>query len=483
MVSGRTIHSRVTEKVREAENEVDGFERDIFNTEKKIGNLSEVREKAYTALADIYSPELTPQALTKVRSLPDVQRVVNQAFAEKQARREQVESLMKGSKEGRIALEERLSSVMTDLESSNSQAKDLRKKAVETLGKTVTYVEATKSAQAQEEVIQTHSRLAEEVKVDAKGKLPAYENNKLFMYLVDGGFNPKERHSGIIGKVDSWVANIIGFAEQKASYDHLVTMPELMANEVAQRKEVLENVLVEIKKQEGEVAQSVGLITVNEKISDIATKRRDIELQIAKLDNAYDSYCAERKEMDSAKDPYHAGLTEKLKGILQDDSLEQLKERARLHPGTEDDQLVYRIEEIEGEIKTLKLSIREIKARRDESTERLSGLKTISRKTGNYTSSDDYYSGSFDIDSLLTGYILGKHSASSVASTVESSHKVKEPEYTPTYHHSSSSSSWGSGSSSWGGGGFSIGGGLSGGGGFSSGGGFSGGGFSSGKGF
>ena len=102
----------------------------------------------------------------------------------------------------------------------------------------------------------------------------------------------------------------------------------------------------------------------------------------------------------------------------------------------------------------------------------MSGLRDIERKASRYTSSDDYYPSSFDAGSLITGYLLGNMSASSVSSTIESDHHVREPEpvYTPSYS-SPSSSDWSSNSSSNSSSDFSSGGGC-GGGGFSSGSGF-----------
>ena len=100
------------------------------------------------------------------------------------------------------------------------------------------------------------------------------------MYLVDREFNPKEKPRGLIGKLDSWVAGIVGFEENKAAYDSLRTMPELMNANIEQRNEVLQQTVVQLRKYESEVSEEVGLAKVMQGEAKLRTNKNVISSQI-----------------------------------------------------------------------------------------------------------------------------------------------------------------------------------------------------------
>ena len=324
--------------------------------------------------------------------------------------------------------------------------------------------------------LEAATKAVESKKAEAARELPAFENDRLFMYLVNKNYDGKSR--GIVGFFDRFVARKTGYFESQSrqNYDHLKTMPELMERGLSEMKEKTTPTLAERDKRYHEVAKGIGLVDIEEKIKGLNDEKNQIISDMEKSDSDYKSYADERAKIDGADDPYLVETKSKLKQLLEGEDISYLREQARKTPDPEDDDLVSKLEEIDEQMKTLKININKTRKERDVLNNKLDGLKQIQQKARKYNGSDDYYSGTIDIKSLLTGYVMGKDAGSytSINSTLERSHKVKEPEYhyTPSSstYHSSSSESYHSSSGGFGGGGFS------------SGGGFGGGGFSSGKG-
>ncbi|MEI7718466.1 MAG: hypothetical protein WCI72_01245 [archaeon] len=456
MVSGQSVYETVRSKVREVESQSGDLDATLRANEKRILALNEERGQMYIKLADIFSPDISGESVAKIKQLPEIQKEADTVFAERQKRRIEIEGAMGQNQAQRQELESKLGDITGKLNETISERDGLKEKAFKSLSELPEYTALRADAEKQDATLKKYSQRLEEKKAEAESNLPNFEGNKLFMYLVDREFNPKEKPRGLIGKLDTWVAGIIGFEENKAAYDSLRTMPELMSLNINQRNEVLQETVVQLRKYEGQVSEEVGLTKVMQGEAKLRTTRNVVASQIEKADSLYQQYSDERAKIDSTKDPYRAELKSRVIDLLNGEDVAQLKEMARKFPGSDDDNLVAKIEAIDVELELVKDRTKNVKKSRDALSEKLSGLRDIERKASRYTSSDDYYEG-VDVGSLLTGYFAGSHSSTSIASTIERSHReVYHAPPAPVYHSSPSRSSYSS---------HSIGGGFSGGGG------------------
>ena len=200
------------------------------------------------------------------------------------------------------------------------------------------------------------------------------------------------------------------------------------------------------------------------------SQRQSLIEQDKKKDEKYAPYVNERKEIDSKKDPYHIQAVQKIKSFLKAEEIADLRSRARQTKGTEDDKIVDRIDEIDIKVREFKDKAKGIKLERDTISKRLDGLRRIEKRfrSQDYDGSYSTFSGGFDINTLLIGYMLGKIDSSDINKQIDSSQHTRSHSYPSSSDYSSSHSSHDSYSS---------------GGSFSSGSGFGGGGFSSGRGF
>lgn len=476
-ISGSSVYKKIKNQVKEQEKKCKELANSVYACETEITQLGNEREEIFSQLALTYLPEL--EAKDVKQTLHEVQAEVEKIFKEKQKRRLELENSINTTQEKREKLEEELDVVTDSLNQKAKERNKLRGEIVKELSLSSLYTELDKNAKQAEERLKSNKERVKEIEALAKEKLPAYEKNKLFMYLDKRKFKTESYDKrGLTARLDSWVAELINFSSQKANYDFLKAMPELMAQEVSRRQGELDKVVEKMEKIEKNVSDKYGLTKVIEEGNTIGANRSNLIEQIKELDLKYTQCNEERETLDGTKDSYHLKAIQNLKAYLKGETIQKLKQRVKETPGTKDDRLAGRIEEIDYRVRDLKDKAKEIKLDINKAEKKLGGLKEIEDNfsSNDYESDESYFDDDFNITDLLTGYTLGKYQSHDINSRIEDNQSFEETE---TYHSSSSYSS--SHSSDFGG--FSSGGGFGGGGGFSSGGGFGGGGFSSGRGF
>ncbi len=477
MVSGDRVLREIKSKIREVEGTVGRLEGDLNQYEAEIDRLARGRDDLYDDLVTLYASRLDEETLDQVPSA--VVGEVRAICKEKQRRRKQLDGLMQESQQESLELEDQLEKATFELDQKTQGIEKLEQQAVGKLEEDKTYVELDKKAKQANEMLDANRARVEQVQREAGAKLPEYEFNRMFMYLVNKGYETNSGETGLIARLDRGVARIVHFKENKRCYDFLRSMPELMAAEVDKRQEELDEIVRQMEAIEGEVSDDIGLSTATQEGIVLGEKRSSIMEKLEQGERNYERYASERAEIDSKKGKYHSKVKQTLKDYFQGQTMRKLKRMSRETPDPTDDRIVERIKGLDLEIYTLRGEARRVKKDRDAVADKLSGLRSVRRSfvSHDYDSNRSEFSSGFDVDCLLTAYLSGEYSARTIKSKIDSAQHFRPR---PTYRSSSSyNSTW---SSSGGSGSYSSGGGF-GGGSFSSGGGFGGGGFSSGSGF
>ncbi len=464
MVSGSTVYREIRGKISTLESNLNGLGKKLSDCENSITKSMNEREDCYSQLAAFYLPELDAASLRT--TLREIQNDVKRIFVQKQTRRQELEEIMGLSQAEKRKYEAELDKVTEKLNGKVGERERLSKIVLGELRKDNIYTELkSKAKEADKQLVDCHKRV-KEIEKDAVDKLPAYETNKLFMYLLDRSFGDSsyDKH-GLVAKLDVWVAKIVNYDERKQFYDFLHSVPEIMKEEVQKREKSLGNLVRMVQRIEKEYSDKNGLTKVVGEGTKLGQEREKLLKYIEDLSSKYSAAGQERRNLDSTKDDYYIEAISRLKDYLKGNTIEDLKEKALGTKERTDDNLVEQIEEIDSNIKDLKIKAKNLKTERDSAEEKLDGLKAIQQKYSHaeYESGRSHFTSSFDINSLLVGYLAGKYSQNDLWHDISHSHHFEPAE--ESYHSSYSSSSYHSSGS------------------FSSGGGFGGGGFSSGGGF
>ena len=480
-ISGSSVHKKIKEKIQKVESQSEELVSQLYQTEQNLTNLTAERENCYISLAAHYLPELDSQAIQT--TLKEVREDVERVFREKQERRSTIEGLMKDNRKKNHKLEEEIDTVTEQIEQQAQNRDKTLKLISEDLQKDANYTQRDEEAKKAEARLQQHKKRVEEVEGESSKKLPTFEKSKIFSYFLRNGYGTTEyQRRGLRKRLDSWAAEKINFDENKKCYDFLKSMPEMMKQEVARRQEELDNAVLEMKNIESRVEKQHGLPEIVGRAEGLMNKRQIVIEKDKKQDEQYVTYVKEREEIDSKKDPYYIQAVQQIKSFLKGEKIADLMSKARQTKGAEDDRLLGRIDNIDAKIRELKDRAKHTMSDRDSISKKLDEIRGIEKRfrSRDYEGSCSYFPDSFDVNELLTGYILGKVTSSDITKQIDSSQATRTPSYHSSSDYSSSHRSSHSSdndddhSSSSGFGGFDS---------FSSGGGFGGGGFSSGSGF
>src|SRR3990170_75844 len=106
MTSGSSVYDEISSKISELESKVNTLNRNIYDSENDIDQLTNERERCYIKLAEVYLPDLDAQSVKQ--TLKEVQRDVEKIFQQKQERRKELDNLMQQSAESKKEYEARL---------------------------------------------------------------------------------------------------------------------------------------------------------------------------------------------------------------------------------------------------------------------------------------------------------------------------------------------------------------------------------------
>lgn len=414
-IEGSAVHSAIERKVREVEKQSKALTSDVTNYENQIVRFQEEHEAAYTKLAYMYLPDISAESVSS--TLRELEGAVKKIFQEKQKQRKSVEDNMEDCEQRKEQLEERLKQATSQLNEKAQQRDILQTETNTELQQNPNYVELIQQADQARKVVRLYTLRLEEVKTQASNKLPAYRDERLFMYLLEREYNtPRYQASNLISRLDSIVAEVVGFKEAKKNYNFLTSMPELMNIEVEKRQEELDKLVKELKTIEDAAAERKGLVKVNAEGKALEEERAEIINKLSAIDKKYQTYTQQRKALDDETDEYHEQAISELRTYLKGEAISNLKERARSTRGSEDDQLVNRIETIDTEVKQLKEQAKDAKAKRDKVQGTLDGLKDILRYSdrNDYESSSSYFRSSFNIGEIITGIVAGKYAIDNI---------------------------------------------------------------------
>ena len=341
--------------------------------------------------------------------------------------------------------------------------------------------------EAMQETIEANKKRAASLKALSQKKLVSYRANSVFRYLVGREFGlPTYSANALVTRLDRMAARSVNFEANFERYRALVGIPAHVDADVAGResqlKEFEEGQLADTEKA---ARESVGYFPVKEECD---RTHEALQSKLTERENIQNRLLAIQQKLAAIAGGTDEHLIQALSLVgkfLNDIPEADLQEIASGTPGQTDDDHVAKISRLRASLISDIDQVKDLSEKARTASAKVARLQNLEQDfrrrdyDGSYTNFP-----SLDVNTLLTGFLLGRLSNEDFFSTVKRHYVDDTPVVTQT-------SSWGSSSH----GGFGGGGGFGGdsGGGFSSGGGFGGGfggdsgggggGFSSGDGF
>lgn len=294
------------------------------------------------------------------------------------------------------------------------------------------------------------------VQKEVNAKLKDYEDNLFFKYLLDKGFlSSSYKSKGLFRLSDAWLATKIGYSDNFDNYNLLKGMVEISESAFNSLNETFSFNNAQIKSKIFKIEEEIGLIKVKKDYDSVVDN-------LSELNSGRDNIISEINAIENDQDTYYDNAVSSFAKILSQVTDDKLIKFANRTETTLDDQVANEMISLRkyifrqrDNVKSLKDKLESLKADCDK-------LKKIRNKfiDEDYNSSNYRFDSNFEINKLLTGYMLGHVSSNQIFTSIASESTYVAPTYSSYSSIGSSRISGGSGgfssTSSMGGSGFST---------------------------
>ncbi len=426
MVSGSRVEREINDKISSLQDKYRTLTRRADRCEDRVISLSHEREGLYAQLAVKYLPEMDSDSVQK--TLKEVRGEVEQLFEQKKGRQKQLEKTLLDLDQSKISLQLELDKITIQLEGKVRERDKLMQSVDMRLLEHTEYKDLGDKAEQAKELIAQEDRRAKTYEEFTAPRLVDFRQDKRFSYLMKRKFGTDNyKGKGLSARFDNWLAEVVDYTAQKEDYDLQKGIPDHIAHEKAIRQDALEDVVGKMEAIENRESQDIGLVDVIKEGKEIGQKREEMMSQIEEIDSKYKRLYGEKKELATNKGFYYKNAVKRLKTYLKGSKLATLRRTALASPDPEDDVIVERIETINAGISQIKRKSKHAQSQADDVEDQLDGLKDIRRKfrRKDYESRRSYFPGGFDMDSLLTGYLVGTYNSRQLWNKIDRGQRFK----------------------------------------------------------
>lgn len=407
-VPGRQVLQTIEATRRSLGNRVHEADREIDQLTREARQYVQQRAETLETLAEHYLPELTDRSIRG--TFHDVQSELDSVLAKQREEHRRLQREWDQALDLRQESEAELDRVTAELDRLVDERDGLEAKLAEKLAASETFRQLSEQTLAVELEVAKNQERVEESQQEASEKLPAYENSRLFKYLVDREYGTsKYKKSGLTRYLDSWVAGLVNYRQAKPSYDFLRITPQMMAAEVERRQDEFEALMQQVDAIEQEVSDQIGLSQVLEQ-GMAAGKERDVLLARIEQEEAERDRLESRLQQitDSDGEHYRQAI-ERFKRFLGTMDDAELAARTQQTRERTDDAIYAQVAEINERLDSAKLSAQRLRASQSEARRQFADTTDIVRRfrSSEYDSVRSYFVG-LNLQASIDRYLRGE---------------------------------------------------------------------------
>jgi hypothetical protein len=341
--SGKDFERALAQAVQRLAAAAEAQRREQGADRSRLEALLTQRSTLLERLARHYLPSLTPEA-------PGLQSAglrerLERLWTQREARRLELAEALAAAEAERQRREGDLARVTEALEALVRRREDLETELAARLAKDEAFRALSESAAQAEQALSRHEARQAELAEEVREKLPAYDRDALFQYLVRRSFGSADyRSRGLVRRLDRWVARLTRFEKQRRSYDFLRSAPELVAAEIERRQADFEALMEQVEDRRDGLEAELGLDAVRAEGERLGAERDRLTLALSATAQEEAARRAERGDLEQHRCRFYAEALAAVKGELGQTATGALAERARATPDPRDDALVIEIE-------------------------------------------------------------------------------------------------------------------------------------------
>lgn len=419
MLSGIGVGKALKQAANRLRRQQDECLSSLRKLDSSIEDLVDTRGQALLNLARHYLPKITHE--TVVNSFEGVRDELLNVLVRKQGRERQLSDRLQ-SIESSISTDQTHLDETTDLLHSQAEEQDrLEEMVINLLLKHDEFQKLSRRALIAEEELERNEQRVAEIKNEAKEKLPSYEKDRLFRYLIDRDYGkPEYKKRGLTRMLDRWVAKLVNFDKARRSYDFLRVTPELMAAEVLRRREQFNVLMEQVEGIEDQIAEEVGLTNVMRRIQELGSRRDKLENNISENENQFSKTHEELINLDGNQNEFYEQGLERMRQYLSEMQHSWLEHQSRSTPERKDDELVAEIGWQNDKLQSVQRESASLAREQRIWDDRAAGLQDVLRRfrKANYDSRRSQFSHAFDVSRHVDDFIAGRSGSEQLWSAI-----------------------------------------------------------------
>lgn len=274
---------------------------------------------------------------------------------------------------------------------------------------------------------------------ECQRKLPAFQHNDLYRYLVAASYGTDKYHrTGVIRYLDGWIATLCNFHENRRNELTLTAMRETLDKASQERKARIDQISDKLKALVKTAEDAAGLHRLVEQVSELEKK---VEREKKRANDIH----ARLKEYADKTDFRYRKAKELVAGWLKNLKADELLAQVKSTPDLRDDAIAKEVIDLHASLNEHRRLHQHLYSSREQADKSYNRAKSLERtlREKRYSSTNYEYDNGLDVGSLITGYMAGRMSVESAVGEVKKYQREVEEESAYYRSRSSSSSSGG----------------------------------------
>ena len=408
-IPGRSVRQALKQAAQRLRTQQAQCQASLQKLDASTNEFVERRGHTLMELAEHYLPEIRRE--TVLSAFRGIRAELLEVLARKQQREDELHDALQHDEAEAVRLQDELEQVTDQLNEKVDQREQLEEIVAERLKANEDFQVLSKQALSAEQELERNEERIAEIKQEAEEKLPAYDDSRLFRYLYDRGYGTSEyQKEGMTRELDRWIAKLVKFERSKRSYDFLRVTPELMATEVARRRDQFNVLMEKIEAIEEAISDEVGLTEVLREGQQLGTLRDGLVSDLADLEREFTSHHQELLALEGRQNEfYELGVT-RMKAFLADMQQSWLEHQSRSTPERQDDELVAEIGWLNEQLDGAKRQSSDLLREQRNWDLRSEGLHDVIKRflRADFDSRRSIFSDDLEVERLLEDYLHGE---------------------------------------------------------------------------
>ncbi|TWT75261.1 hypothetical protein [Allorhodopirellula solitaria] len=348
-ISGPQAHHQLIAAYNQAAAKLEQLRGQMGEIEKQRYQLEDDREDTLRKLAEHYLPDLTPESVQKTWA--EIRPPMREILLRKEGRIRELQTQLANENEFREKLEAGLQDINERLDAAENRQEELSAQVETFLAEQPEFVDLSTSAGMAEVALQRAQDNLDEVSQDAARKLPAFDEDSLFVYLKERQFGtPAYTHRGFTRRMDRFVAKLVDYTQAKHDYDYLTNTPTAMQKIIAEDSAALETVMNEVQSERDRAANKFGLIDQIAAVESLVVERKAAVDHLGTQSAECESIQSALTEVESPRCEFYREAIDLFRQVLAGKQSSELRQEARQTPELTDDQIVASLRGIENQM-------------------------------------------------------------------------------------------------------------------------------------